>query len=91
MTRDEKITEEKVLEAMKKPRTRIEIADITKLSKKEVTKVVRKLEKNGIVISRGSTAARRHMTLAAAIEVLFRELKHLSLEAKIDTTDPSWI
>jgi len=90
MTRDEEKTE-KVLAAMKKPRTRIEIAKITKLPKEDVSKVILKLEKNGIVISRGSTSARRHMTLAAAIEVLFRELKHLSRKAKIDTTDPSWI
>lgn len=82
--------EEKVLEAIRKPRTNIEIVSATGLSWKEVSKVIRKLKRKELVISRGMTAARRHMTLAAAIDVLFEEVGHLAHKAGIKTTRPSW-
>ena len=77
MTKDE----EKVLEKCCEPSTPKEIAKTTGLSLKEVSKIIHKLEKNGLIISQGATSALRHMTLAAAIKILFKEVHQLSLKS----------
>ena len=79
MTNEEK----RVLEVCSKPSTRIKIAEATGLSLGDVSKVIRKLEKKGLIISRGYTTARKHMTLAAAINELFTEVHRLA--SKITT------
>ena len=74
--------EQRVLAECMRPRTRFEIGQTLGLTREAVTKEIRKLEKKGLIISRGFTAARKHMTLAAAIEVLFKEIARLSEEVE---------
>lgn len=69
--------EEKVLEAVRIPQTQIDIAKRTGLPREEIRKAIRRLERKGLIVSRGSTAARRHMSLVAAVEVLFDEVDEL--------------
>lgn len=69
--------EQKVLEAVRVPRTQIDIAKTTGLSRDKVRKLIHQLERKGLVVSRGATAARKHMALAAAIELLFVEVARL--------------
>ena len=70
--------EEVVLELCMTPRTRWQIAKELGMTRVAVTKVIRKLERKGLIVSRGLTAARKHMTLAAAIVILFEKVGQLS-------------
>lgn len=73
MTKD-RDEQQEVLEVIQTPRTRIEIAELTKLPIKSVSKIIRQLEKQGLVITRGRTSARRHMSLVAAINELYDKI-----------------
>jgi biotin operon repressor len=58
--------EEKVLKAIiKKPMTGPQIAEVMRLSKGEVSRVISKLRKKGAVISIRATRARLHASAAA--------------------------
>jgi len=56
MTKEEEI----VLELCRQPRTRWEIAKALDVRREAVTKVIRRLERRGLIISHGSTASRKH-------------------------------
>lgn len=83
--------EQRILEALRRPRTQAELASSTGLHYKDVAKLVKKLQRQGLIVSRGYTSARKHMTLAAAIDVLFDQLHRVAQKAGINASDKSWL
>ena len=64
--------EERVLKVLDKPLRNYDIEKQTGLPRKDVAKALKSLRAKGHIISRGATAARVHMRLAAAIEDIYR-------------------
>jgi len=73
---------EKVLSVLVKPLTNIEISYYTKINHREVGKILGQLRDSGLIISSGATAARRHMRLSTAIEMLFTRTSRLERALK---------
>lgn len=69
--------EEKVLKVLDEPLTNIEIAQRTGIRHQDVGKALKNLRASGRIVSYGATTDRKHIRLAAAIEILFSEVVKL--------------
>ncbi len=63
--------------------TNIQIAILTRIGHKKVSKALKQLRNKGMIISRGATSARRHMRLATAIEQNLTEVLNLNTRLRL--------